>query len=133
MKRCRMKWMLRSKSNTELGHTADKNGISHPEHLNTPWQHLSCYTLAFTVPTPAWTPGTGHHVLFNFANPLHLAKALVCSRWSQAFAKWTKWFTNKDVCSLGKEIGWKARKGRRELTFIKWPYVSEGESGILLL
>ena len=34
----------------------------------------------------------------------------------------------KDVASLGKEIGWNARKWIRELIFIKVTYVLEGES-----
>ena len=39
----------------------------------------------------------------------------------------------KDVASLGKEIGSKARKWIRELIFIKVTYVLEGESSTSLL
>lgn len=81
--------------------------------------------------TPIRTPGTGPHVLLSFAHLLHWAKALAHGGWSQVFAGNVKWFMNKDV--LARNEGWKARKERRELTFIKRPYVSKRELGTLLL
>lgn len=48
-----------------------------------------------------------------------LVKVLVYSRWLKVFVEWLKWFMNKDVCLYGKGIGWKERKERRELIYIK--------------